>query len=98
LSWLLYLVVFVLVLARTIRRPTPAHIDMTLFFGVVAIVIVSTTLTSKVGLDLAWVDDVLIPAAAAALGYLLLRLVHAFRRVPSVLMRAVEVGMLATIA
>jgi signal transduction histidine kinase len=98
LSWLLYVVVFVLVLARTIRRPTPAHVDMTLFFGVVTIVIVSTTLTSKVGLNLAWVEDVLTPAAAAALGYLLLRLVHDFSHVPTVLMRAVEVGMLATIA
>jgi signal transduction histidine kinase len=96
-SWLLYLVVFVLVLVRTIRRPTPAHVDMTLFFGVVAIVIVSTTLTSKIGLDVGWVEDVLIPAAAAALGYLLLRLVHDFSHVPTLLMRAVEVGMLASI-
>jgi signal transduction histidine kinase len=98
LSWLLYLVVFVLVAARTVRRPTPAHIDMTLFFGTVALVIVATTLTSKAHLDLALVDEVIAPAAAVALGYLLLRLVHDFATVPRLLMRSVEVGMLASIA
>jgi signal transduction histidine kinase/FtsH-binding integral membrane protein len=98
LSWLLYLVVFVLVLARAVHRPTPAHIDMTLFFGVVAIVIVSTTLTSKMHLAADWVGDVLVPAAVAALGYLLLRLVHDFSSVPTLLMRAVEIGMVACIA
>ena len=97
-SWLLYLVIFVLVVARTVQRPTPAHIDMTLFFGTVAVVIVATTLTSKVHLDLALVDQVIVPAAAAALGYLLLRLVHDFANVPRLLMRAVEVGMLASIS
>ena len=98
LSWLLYIVVFVLVLVRTIRRPTPAHVDMTLFFGVVATVIVSTTLTSKVRLNLAWVADVVTPSAAIALGYLLLRLVRDFAHVPRLVMLAVEVGMLASIA
>ncbi len=99
LSWLLYLVVFVLVLARTIRRPTPAHVDMTLFFGAVAIVIVATTLTEKFHLDVpGWIAEQLVPAAAAALGYLLLRLVNDFSHVPTVLLRAVELGMLASIA
>jgi signal transduction histidine kinase len=98
LSWLLYLVVFVRVLVRTVRRPTPAHVDMTLFFGLVAVLIVLTTLTSKVHLDLAWVENVLTPATAAALGYLLLRLVHDFSHVPTLLMRTVEIGMLASIA
>ena len=98
LSWLLYLVVFVLVLVRAIHRPTPAHINMTLFFGAVAMVIVSTTLTSKAHLALDWVGDVVTPAAAVALGYLLLRLVHDFSSVPTLLMRSVEIGMLACIA
>ena len=98
LSWLLYLAVFMAVLARTIERPTPAHIDMTLFFGVVAVVIVATTLTAKIHLDLALVEQVIVPVAAVALGYLLLRLVHDFATVPWLLMRAVEVGMLASIA
>jgi len=62
--------VFAVVLARTVRRPTRAHVDMTLFFGATAIVIVATTLTEKFHLDVpSWVDEELIPAAAAALGY-----------------------------
>jgi len=99
LSWLLYLFVFAVVLARTVRRPTRAHIDMTLFFGATAIVIVATTLTEKFHLDVpSWVNEELIPAAAAALGYLLLRLVNDFSHVPTMLLRAVELGMLASIA
>ena len=47
LSWLLYLFVFVAVLVRTIRRPTPAHVDMTLFFGAIAILIILSTATAK---------------------------------------------------
>jgi signal transduction histidine kinase len=99
LSWVLYLVVFVLVLVRTIRRPTPAHIDMTLFFGAAAIVIASTTLESKLHVGLpAWVLDDVVPATGFALGYLLLRLVRDFSEVPGWLMGAVEVGMVGSIA
>ncbi len=50
LSWLLFLFVFVAVLARTIRRPTPAHLDMTLFFGAVAFLIVLSNFTVKLHL------------------------------------------------
>ena len=97
LSWLLYLIIFVVVLVRTVCRPTPAHLDMTLFFGAAAIVIVSTTLTSKFRLLPGWVAEDVVPGAAAAFGYLLLRLVNDFSQVPTLLMRAVEVGMLALI-
>lgn len=100
LSWLLYLLIFGAVLVRTIRRPTPAHFDMTLFFGAVAIVIVLTTITSKLHLaaDPAWLGNDIVGAAAVSLGYLLLRLVRDFSHVPTLLMRAVEVGALACVA
>jgi signal transduction histidine kinase len=102
LSWLLYLFVFVAVLVRTIRRPTPAHLDMTLFFGAVAILIAVTTLTSRLNLaQPEWVVNLatlIAGAAAMSLGYLLLRLVHDFTEVPGWLMRAVEIGLLAAIA
>ena len=69
LSWLLYLFVFVAVLARTIRRPTPAHLDMTLFFGAVAILIVMSTATAKLHVaSPPWVTY-LTGAAALSLGY-----------------------------
>jgi signal transduction histidine kinase len=98
LSWLLYLVVFVLVFVRARRRPTPAHVDMALFFGAVAITIVVSTLGSRlpVRLPSSIVDDVA-SAAVLALGYLLLRLVRDFSRVPTLLMRAVELGLVAAI-
>ena len=43
-------VLFVAVLIRTIRRPTPAHIDMTLFFGAVAVLIVLSSIASRLHL------------------------------------------------
>src|SRR5437899_8306978 len=92
LSWLLYLFIFVAVLVRTIRRPTPAHLDMTLFFGAVAILIVLSTMTAKLHLPPpVWVAG-LTGATGLSLGYLLLRLVHDFSEVPALALRAVEVG------
>ena len=97
LSWVLYLAIFVLVLVRTLRRPTPAHLDMTLFFGAIAIV-VETSLTSKLQiLNSTWVTEKLAPVVALALGYLLLRLVRDFSDVPRMLIRTVEAGMLMLI-
>ena len=97
LSWLLYLFVFVAVLARTIRRPTPAHLDMTLFFGAIAILIVLSTVTAKLHVAPApWVTA-LTGAAALSLGYLLLRLVRDFSDVPTLAMRATEVGLVVSV-
>ena len=97
LSWLLYLFVFVAVLVRTIRRPTPAHLDMTLFFGAVAILIVMSTATAKLHVaSPPWVTY-LTGAAALSLGYLLLRLVRDFSEVPPLAMRATEIGLLASV-
>jgi signal transduction histidine kinase len=98
LSWLLYIVVFVAVLNRTVGRPTPAHVDMTLFFGAVAIVIVLTGIVSRLHLSQPeWLANDLAGAAAMSMGYLLLRLVHDFSDVPRLLMRAVEVGLVASV-
>jgi signal transduction histidine kinase len=97
LSWALFLIVFVAVLVRTVRRPTPAHVDMTLFFGVVALLIVLSGLTTRLHvLSVSWLSTVS-GAAAMSLGYLLLRLVRDFSRVPLLVIRAVEVGLIASI-
>ncbi|MDQ6673106.1 MAG: hypothetical protein M3069_20590, partial [Chloroflexota bacterium] len=98
LSWLLYVLVFVAVLVRTIGRPTPAHIDTTLFFGAVAILVVQTSLASKLHLaQPEWLVNRISGAAAMSMGYLLLRLVQDFADVPRLLMRAVEAGLLASV-
>jgi len=92
LSWVLYLAIFVLVLVRTIHRPTPAHINTTLFFGALAVVVVEAGAV-KLGLSVpTWVSGDLVAAAVLSLGYLLMRLVADFSEVPSWLMRAVELG------
>jgi signal transduction histidine kinase len=97
LSWLLYLVGFVLVLRRTLQRPTPAHVNMTLFFGAVAVIVV-VTVAVKVGLPLPlWLGNDVAAAVLLSLGYLLTRLVADFSRVPTILLRAVVVGMLGSI-
>ncbi|HEX8968797.1 MAG TPA: GAF domain-containing protein, partial [Chloroflexota bacterium] len=99
LSWLVYVVLFVLVLVRTIRLPTPAHIHMTLFFGAVAVVILSSSLASTFHASPpGWLVNLITPIALLALGYLLLRLVRDFTDVPRLLVRAVELGMLVSIA
>jgi signal transduction histidine kinase len=97
LSWLLYLFVFVAVLIRTIRRPTPAHLDMALFFGAVAILIILSTATAKLHIPQSPLVAAITGAAALALGYLLLRLVRDFSDVPTLAMRATEVGLVASV-
>jgi signal transduction histidine kinase len=98
LSWLLYLVGFALVLRRTLQRPTPAHVDMTLFFGAVC-VIVLVSLFGRTSASVApWLVGDVAAAALLMLGYLLMRLVGDFSQVPAVLLRGVELGMLVSIA
>jgi signal transduction histidine kinase len=97
LSWIVYIVIFVAVLVRTIRRPTPAHFDMTLFFGAVAAVIVIVVFAAAFHLSqAAWVGAVS-GGLLVALGYFLLRLVRDFSRVPLVVMRAAEAAVVLTV-
>ena len=48
-TWAVYLGVFVLVLRRALRTPTPAHRDMTLFFGAAAILVIVVTVQTLLG-------------------------------------------------
>ena len=99
LSWLLYLSIFVLVLVRTIRRPTPAHVNATLLFGAVALVVLEA-IAARLGLPVpSWVANGVLVAVVLSLGYLLMRLVADFSDVPTWLLRGVEIcGVLAFIA
>ena len=97
LSWIVYIVIFVAVLVRTLRRPTPAHLDMTLFFGATVLLIVINFLTLRLRIPAPiWLSDVL-GGTAIALGYLLLRLVRDFSHVPTVLMRVAEAAVVAAV-
>ena len=97
LSWLLYLIGFVIVLRRAVQRPTPAHVDMTLFFGAVSLIVLMSV-SARVAVPVpVWLANDVAAAGLLSLGYLLMRLVGDFSDVPPLLLRTVEVGMLATI-
>ena len=97
LSWIVYIVIFVAVLRRTMRRPTPAHVDMTLFFGAAVFLIVINVLSVRLHVVAGiWLSDVQ-GGIAIALGYLLLRLVRDFSPVPIILIRVAEAAVLAAV-
>ncbi len=95
LTQAIFVAVFVLVLVRTIGQPTPAHLDMTVFFGIAAIIIVESRASRLLGLTPPeWVTDLLI-VGLVALPYVLLRLLDHFTRVPTIATRASEAGLAA---
>ena len=96
-SWALYLGVFVVVVLRALRLPTRAHLDMVLFFGASALIIVVGTVDSAMGLtNPVWLNDV-VSAALMALPYLLLRLVDDFAGVPVWVLRAAQAGLVLSV-
>lgn len=99
LAQALYVLVFVAVLAGTIRRPLRTNVNVTLLFGATTIAIVlglfQPFLTFIPSSILTGVSTTLI----MALPYLFLRLVDDFAGLPRLVMRGAEVGLvLATLA
>jgi signal transduction histidine kinase len=93
-SQAIYVAVFVLLLWRYISAPTPAHLDMMLFFGILAFVIVESRLATLIGFrPPEWFSDTII-VLVVALPYILLRLLDDFTTVPPILKRAAEFGFL----
>src|SRR5205823_8646674 len=91
-------VVFLSARVRAERRPTPAHVDMALFFGAAALIIVATTIISTTQLTRpVWFVDA-ISVLLVSLPYLLLRLVRDFSHVPTLLLRATELGLVLSVA
>ena len=91
-----FVVVFLLVLYRTVRQPTPAHVDMSIFFGDTALVILASRLAALLPSPQAW-DTVATVVLLMALPYLLLRLVDDFTTVPTVVKRLAEIGLAAAV-
>src|SRR5947199_326464 len=91
LSQALYVLVFVLATWRYLRDPTPAHLDMALFFAILAFFVVETRIVALLGVTAPlWFTDILI-VTILALPYILLRLVDDFTNVPPLLKRATAV-------
>lgn len=93
-SWAAYLLIFVSVAVRTVRRPTPAHRDMTLFFADTALVIVLESVLDALGLAGSHAGAVASGALILLLPYFLLRLVDDFAVVPR---WALPVGVVAAL-
>ena len=75
LSQAMFVLIFALVALRTLRRATPAHVDMTIFFGILAFVVIESRIASLLGVVVPeWFTDTLI-ATIVALPYVMLRLV-----------------------
>jgi signal transduction histidine kinase len=97
LSQAMWIVIFLAVLWRYMRARTPAHFDMTLFFGVLAFVVIETRIAAYIGIvPPEWFTDTLI-ATVVALPYILLRLVDDFTTVRRSLKRASEIALLALV-
>jgi len=91
----IFVLIFLLVTVRTISHPTPAHIDMSVFFGILAFLVVETRVATYLGVKQPdWYNDTVI-VLVIALPYILLRLVDDFARVPTLVKRAAEVGLVA---
>ncbi|TME38534.1 MAG: GAF domain-containing protein, partial [Chloroflexi bacterium] len=94
LSQALYVLVFVLATWRYLRDPTPAHLDMALFFAILAFFVVETRIVALLGVTAPlWFTDILI-VTILALPYILLRLVDDFTNVPPLLKRATEIALI----
>ena len=91
----IYLLSFALVLRRAIRRPTPSHADMALFFGSLAVVIVASRVAPVVGTP-EWIVVAEV-ATVMVLPYALLRLVGSFSTVRPALMRTTEAVLAASV-
>src|SRR5438034_510358 len=67
LSQALYVLVFVLATWRYLRDPTPAHLDMALFFAILAFFVVETRIVALLGVTAPlWFTDILIVTILAA--------------------------------
>lgn len=94
ISQSIYVLVFVLVLWRYIRTPTPAHLDMTIFFAILAFAVIETRLTALVGVTAPEAFTDVLVLLIIGLPYVLLRLLDDFTTVPPLLKRAAEFGLL----
>ena len=93
ISQSIYVLVFVLVLWRYIRTPTPAHLDMTIFFAILAFAIIETRLSALLGVTPPEAFTDLLVLLIIGLPYVLLRLLDDFTTVPPLLKRAAEFGL-----
>jgi signal transduction histidine kinase len=89
--------IFISVALRTLRHPTRAHVDMTLFFGALAFVILASRIAALTGTTTPPWLIALEVAVLLAMPYILLRLGDDFTHVRTPVKRAAEIGLAAGI-
>jgi signal transduction histidine kinase len=87
----LYVLIFLVVASQALRRRDRGSVDIALFFGVSALLIVLLEFGGILGISSAVVATAIV-VLALALPYLLLRLVSDFSRIHWQVMRAAELG------
>ena len=98
LSEALYVLIFIVVAYQAARQRRRALIDMALFFGVSAIIVIEGRLVQLLGLGPDPLRNAVSGSLLMALPYLLLRLVDDFFDVPGPLLRLAEVGLALSVA
>ncbi|HET8631193.1 MAG TPA: ATP-binding protein [Thermomicrobiales bacterium] len=93
LTQIIFAVLFLVALVQAVRRPARVTVDIALFFGAVAVIIVEEWAVAALGLPAGHYLTAFVGAVLMALPYLLLRLVNDFAGVPRWLLRVAEVGL-----
>jgi hypothetical protein len=87
-SWAIYILIFCVVAAKAVRRPTQANVDIALLFAVPLLTIGISVATSLKIIQAEAVTSALSGSLLVGLSYMLFRLVDDFSVVPSWLSRA----------
>ena len=93
----LFLLIFVLVLAKTVAQPRRGNVDAALLFGVMAAIIAEAWGAQAAHVHPGRVLNAIVGSLLMALPYLLLRLVDDFAGVAPRLMRASVAGLVASV-
>jgi signal transduction histidine kinase len=96
LTQAIYVLIFVLVAWSALRRRTRTSVDISLFFGAIAIAIVESRIVATFGLTAADLLTDVVALLIIAMPYLLLRLVDDFSDVPPAVTRLAEAGLVVS--
>jgi GAF domain-containing protein len=97
LSDAIFIVIFVVVGLKAIRRPNRTNADITLLFGAISAMVAESLILKAIDQPTNTALNVVIESLLMALPYLLTRLLDDFAGVPWRVMRATEAGLLLSI-
>lgn len=93
LTWILYILVFAVVVVRTVRDPMRANADIALLFGLPGLIILISALNEAGLLPTSHLTSTLSSAALLGMVYMLVRLAYDFMDVPVWVIRTAEVAL-----